>query len=192
MAQAATAAVPVRQYRFTADEFEQMGRAGILHEDQRLELIDGFILEMSPIGSKHVVAMACLNEILVLQWAGRLTVSVQSPIRLGPRNEPLPALAVLRHRPRHYANALPTPPDVLLVIEISDTSIEYDRDTKIPLYAKAGIPEAWLVDLQAETITVYREPAPEGYRQAQQYGRGEKVKSASVPGLEVEVNAVLS
>jgi hypothetical protein len=191
MAQAATAAVPVRQYRFTADEFEQMGRAGIFHEDQRLELVDGIVLEMSPIGTDHAACVDRLNRILSRCVGDRAIVRVQGPVRLGLHSESMPDLAILNQRDDFYARAHPQPDDILLIIEVADTTVEYDRDTKMPLYATAGIPEAWLVDLEDETITAYREPTTGGFRQQEQYHRGHRIKSVSVPGLEVDVAAVL-
>ena len=178
----------VQRYRFNVDEFARMGEAGVFTEDDRVELIDGEVLEMSPIGSPHAGTVNRLNELLVTRLAGRANVIVQNPIRLDRHTEPQPDLVVARRRKDFYTDRHPEPADVLLVIEVADSSLRYDRTEKAPRYARAGIPETWLVDIQADTVTVYADPGPEGYARQQVRRRGDRIAAASVPvpGLAVD------
>ncbi|GBD09860.1 hypothetical protein HRbin22_02122 [Candidatus Thermoflexus japonica] len=121
----------------------------------------------------------------------RAIVSAQDPIRLGPHSEPQPDVALLRPRPDFYASAHPGPEDVLLIVEVAETSADYDRTVKIPLYARHGIPEAWLVDLAEERVEIYRQPGPEGYREIHIARRGDMVSPALVPGLAVAIEEIL-
>ena len=178
----------VQRYRFNVDEFARMGEAGVFTEDDRVELIDGEVLEMSPIGPPHAGTVNRLNELLVTRLAGRANVIVQNPIRLDRHTEPQPDLVVARRRKDFYTDRHPEPADVLLVIEVADSSLRYDRTEKAPRYARAGIPETWLVDIQAGTVTVYADPGPEGYARQQVRRRGDRIAAASVPvpGLAVD------
>ncbi len=180
--------VGVRRRRFTVEDYHRMGEAGILTEDDRVELIGGAIVEMSPIRDPHVRAINHLTEFLVVRLAGGdVTVSIQNPIRLSGDTEPQPDLAVLRGRGRGVADAA----DVLLVIEVADTSRRYDRNVKLPLYAAAGIPEAWLVDLVARTIERHTEPHNGRYRQTTIARRGESLASTVLPAIILPVDAVV-
>ena len=178
----------VQRYRFNVEEFARMGEAGVFTEDDRVELIDGEVLEMSPIGSPHAGTVNRLTELLVTRLAGRANVIVQNPLRLDRHTEPQPDLVVARRRKDFYADRHPEPADVLLVIEVADSSLRYDRTEKAPRYGRAGIPETWLVDVQAGTVTVYADPGPEGYARQQVRRRGERIAAASipVPGLTVD------
>jgi Uma2 family endonuclease len=179
----------VRKHLFTVEEFHRMGEAGLFGEERRVELMDGEVLEMSPPGGRHIWAVNRINGALVNVLGGRYEVSVQNPLVLGERFEPQPDLVLLR---RDLSTvALPTSSDALLVIEVSDTTLRYDRETKLPLYAAAGIPEAWIVDLQNDEVEGYSEPRPEGYRTAVRRGRGQQVASATFPGLAFDVAEVL-
>jgi Uma2 family endonuclease len=180
----------VARRQFTVTEYQRMAETGILHEDDRVELIDGEIFEMSPIGSRHV---ACVNRLLasVSQQVGQtVIVSVQNPIQLTDYAEPQPDLVLLRAQPDFYAEALPTPLDVLLLIEVADTSLEYDRDVKIPRYALANIPEVWLVDVENETVIVYTRPSTSGYQTVQQFEAGKVIRATMVPSVEVAVDEI--
>lgn len=150
--------------RFTRTEYRRMSEVGILGEDDRVELIRGEIVQMSPPGRRHRAFVDNLNQLLVLRLAGRAIVSVQSPVALADDTEPQPDLAVLRRRPVPYKERDAHAADVLLLIELADTSLAYDRSTKLRLYAEAGIPEYWVVDCAAETVETHRTPGPEGYR----------------------------
>ena len=176
---------------FTVDTYHRLGELGILDEDDRVELLDGQIVAMTPIGGAHAACVFRLNNLLARRSPSDTGVSMQNPVVLAERWEPLPDIALLR-RPGDLGGAwLPGPQDVLLVIEVADTSLERDRDVKIPRYAAAGIPEAWLVDLAGDAVTVYREPGPDGYGEIVTVSRGETLRPLSLPGLAVGVDEIL-
>ena len=141
-----------------------MAEVGILRDDDRLELIKGEIVEMSPIGRRHKAFVGNLNQLLAVRLAGRAVVWMQNPIVLADDTEPQPDVAVLRRRALPYKDRDASAEDVLLLIEVAETSLAYDRSTKLLLYADAGIPEYWVVDGTGEAIDIYRPPGPEGYR----------------------------
>lgn len=150
---------------FTRAEYYRMAEVGILKPTDRVELIRGEIVQLSPIGPRHSAFVNNLTQLLVLRLAGRAIVSVQNPVIVDDYSEPQPDLALLRRRARPYKEAHGSPEDVLLLIEVAETSIRYDRATKLRLYAEAGVPEYWIVDCAAETVEVYRSPGPDGYRE---------------------------
>ena len=160
-----------------------MVQAGILGEDDRVELLEGEIVEMAPIGSGHAACVDRLTHLLVRQFAEKAIIRVQNPVHLGERSEPQPDLALLRSRPDFYAKAHPGPEDILLLVEVAETSVELDRDVKLPLYARAGVPEVWLVDLPGERIEVYRKPTPQGYQEVRQVRRGDRVAPQAFPDI---------
>lgn len=167
-----------------------MGEAGILRDDERVELIEGEIVEMNPIGVRHIQCVNELNWLLGQQIRdGGLRVSVQNPIRLNGGLEPQPDLAVIRAG--DYAGSLPGPEDTLLVIEVSDTTLAYGRNVKLPLYARANIRESWIVDLPNEAIERHNDPAEDGYRRMERAGRGRSLASGALPNLTLQTNAVL-
>ncbi len=166
-----------------------MGEAGILHEDDRVELIGGEIVQMAAIGTRHFTCVNALTRLLVRAVGDEAIVSVQNPVRLDEHNEPQPDLAVIRAR--SYRESLPTPEDVLLLIEVSDTTLAYDRNVKLPLYARSGIPEVWIVDLTDETIERHTEPSGNDYRHTEKVRRGETFESAALPGLTLRADIVL-
>jgi Uma2 family endonuclease len=153
----------VRPRRFTSDEVQAMLEAGILHEDDPLELIDGQLVVMSPINDPHVACINRLNTLfsrrLVTQDIGDVVVSVQNPVRIDEHNEPEPDVTLST-----ALDGAPHPEDVLLLVEVADTTLAYDRDVKRPLYARAGIPEVWILDLEARHMEVHREPDGDVYR----------------------------
>ncbi|HEY7067276.1 MAG TPA: Uma2 family endonuclease [Chloroflexota bacterium] len=160
-----TATATLATYRFTVDEYYRMAEAGILTPVQRVELIEGEIVAMAPIWNRHAACVDRLTHDFVLGLGDQAIVRVQGPLRLHDYSEPEPDLIILRPRSDFYASGHPGPGDTLLVIEVADTTERYDRQVKVPLYARAGIPEVWLVDLTAGTVTIYREPSPTGYAQ---------------------------
>ncbi|PYO25587.1 MAG: Uma2 family endonuclease [Gemmatimonadetes bacterium] len=176
---------------FTVDSYHRLAELGILDEDDRVELLDGQIVEMTPIGGAHAACVIRLNDLLARRSRSDTAVSVQNPVVLAERWEPQPDIAVLR-RPGGLGGAwLPGPQDVLLVIEVADTSLERDRDVKIPRYAAAGIPEAWLVDLAGDAISVCRGPGPDGYAEIATVTRAETLRPLLLPGLAVGVDEIL-
>jgi Uma2 family endonuclease len=177
------------RWRFTVHDYHRMGEAGILHEDDRVELIEGELVEMTAIGTRHFSCVNRLTRMLVMSVGDEAIVSVQNPVRLNEYTEPQPDLTVIRLR--DYRESLPGPEDVLLLIEVSDTTLAYDRGMKLPLYARAGIREVWIVDLPGETIERYTDPSEEGYRRADRLRHGQTLESISLPGLTPSVDEVL-
>lgn len=176
---------------FTVQEYHQMAQAGILGEDDRVELIEGEIVQMAAIGSRHAACVNRLNQLFSARITGRAIVSIQNPVHLNEISEPQPDLALLRPRPDFYAAAHPEPQDVLLVVEVADTSAGIDRAAKIPLYARTGIPEAWLVDLQEGQVEVHRQPTLQGYQRVQHLGRDASLALEAFPDLTLAVNDIL-
>ena len=182
--------VEIHRHLFTVDDFAHMGEAGILAEDDRVELIDGEIREMTPIGPSHAGIVDRLAEMLINRLTGKANVRIQHPIRLGSYTEPQPDLVVARRRKSFYADRHPEPGDVLVVVEVADSSLRYDRAEKVPRYGRAGIPETWLVDVEAGTVTVYTDPGPAGYARQQVQRRGERMVASSVPDLALAVDDI--
>jgi len=184
-------AVQLLRRRFNVEEYYLMAKAGILNEDDRVELIDGEIVEMPPIGIPHASNVDRLAHLFFLHVGQRAIVRVQNPVQLSEHSEPQPDLALLRPRDDFYASAHPGPADVLLLIEIADTSIDYDREVKAPLYARADITEYWLVDLARQRIEVYRDPAAGEYRQLRLVRRDERLAPEALPFLELSSSDIL-
>jgi Uma2 family endonuclease len=168
-----------------------MAEAGILREDDRVELIDGEIVEMAPIGDRHATAVDRTNDLFVPLFRDVALTRVQNPIRLGEHHEPQPDFALVRRRPGLYASGHPAPEDIFLIVEVADTSVDYDRQVKVPLYARGGVPETWLVDLPQAILWVYREPTPDGYRSIRMLRRGDRVAPAAFPDRELAVDSIL-
>jgi Uma2 family endonuclease len=156
--------VAATRRRFSRAEYQRMGEVGILGEDDRVELIRGEIVEMSPIGRRHRAFVGNLNQLLAGRLSGRAVIWMQNPIALTDDTEPQPDIAVLRHRSVPYKDREADAEDVFLLIEVADSSLAYDRTTKMRLYAEAGIPEYWVVDCTAESIEVHRTATAERYR----------------------------
>ena len=184
-------AVTIARKRFTIDDYRRMAEAGILTEDDRVELIDGEIVEMSPIGKHHAGVVNRLTALLHRVVGASLVIAVQNPIYLRDDLELQPDIAVLKFRDDYYAEQLPTPADTLLIIEVADTSLAYDRDLKVPRYASGGVPEVWLVNLPEGVIEVCREPAAAAYRDIRQVRRGEMLSLPGVPHVHISVDDIL-
>jgi len=183
--------VELRKKLFTADEFERLAEVGILSEGDRVELIRGEIVWMTPIGSLHTGTVNRLNMLLAPLLVGRAVVAVQNPVRLDPYSEPQPDIAVLRYRPDAYGDAHPAPEDVLVLIEVADSSLRYDRKVKLPLYAEMGVAEVWIVDLAAREVEVHRDPEGNAYRSVRRVGPGERLPVGALADVEVAVAALL-
>jgi len=166
-------------------EYYQMGVGGVFGEDDRVELIDGEVMEMTPIGARHAACVNRLTRLLVVALADQAVVSVQNPVRVSHWSVPQPDIAVLRLRPDFYAEKLCEPADVLLLIEVAETSGAYDRSVKVPLYLAAGVPQVWVVDLPGEVVDVF--DVAGRFRR----GTGETITPVGLPDLAVEVAAIL-
>lgn len=175
-------------WKLSTGEYHQMIAAGILQEDARIELIEGELIDMAPIGPLH----ASLSSQIILELGyltqGRAIAWSQNPICLGPRSEPQPDLTLLRPRPDRYRTGLPRAEDVLLVIEIADASLRYDRDIKGSLYALAGLPEYWIVNLPDRNIEIHRDPGkPSGrYRTVTEVSEG-TLSPLTLPDLAIDI-----
>lgn len=180
--------IQVARRFFTVDEYHRMGEVGILSENDRIELIEGEILQMSPIGSRHAACVKRLTKIFTTRLGDQAIVSVQDPVVLGDFSEPEPDIAILKPRDDFYDQALPNATDVLLVIEVADTTIEYDREIKLPAYARAGIPETWICDLRTEVVNAHRDPVNGIYRQVRTHRRGDSTTPHLFPDLALDIN----
>ena len=183
--------MPLAHRRFTVDEYHRMGEAGVLREDDHVELIDGQIVEMTPIGPAHAGCVKDLVRLLHRSAGDAVLLGVQDPVVLGTYVAPEPDVAVLRPRPGGYRDRHPEPADILLIIEVADTSLEYDRSVKIPRYASAGIPEVWLVNLPDRHVAVYRHPKPDGYTQVTIVTRGATLTPLALPNARLSVDEIL-
>ena len=181
----------VVRHRFSVEDYHRMARAGILGEDDRVELIDGEIVDMAPIGPRHAASVDRLVRAFSRRLEDRAIVRVQSPVRLGERSEPQPDVALLRPRDDYYASGHPAAADVLLVVEVAESSAEYDRQVKVPLYGRHGVAEVWLVDLERGQVEVYRRPGGEGYGEVRTLGRGEGLSPLAFPDLTLAVDDIL-
>lgn len=177
--------------RFTVDDYHRMAEAGILGEDDRVELIDGEIVQTSPIGAQHAGTTKKLIRPLTRTLGDTAMVSAQDPVRLADDTEPQPDISVLRPRADFYTASLPVPAEVLLLVEVADTSLLADRQVKIPRYARAGIPEVWLVDLANRRIERHTGPATEGYTDVAIIGEGESLPSSVLPAVVIRATDLL-
>jgi Uma2 family endonuclease len=184
-------AVAPARHLFTVEEWDRLGRLGFFGEDDRVELIDGEIVDMTPIGDGHAACVARLTRLFSAQVAEDAVVWVQNPIRVSDRSEPQPDLALLRFRTDFYASGKPGPADVQLVVEVAETSLEYDRDRKGRLYSPAGLPEYWLVDLTANEVLVLTDPGSDGYRTSAVSPPGDTLRSRLLEQVEVRVSGML-
>ena len=176
---------------FTVDEYYRMGHAGIFDEDSRVELIEGEIIEMSPVGTRHVACVNRATALFATRLAGKAIVSIQNPVVLSRITEPQPDIVLVRHRDDYYATKRLSPEDTLLVIEVSDTTLRYDRNRKMPLYAKSGVPEVWIEDLQGDLILVYRDPGPKTYSTYLVFRRGDSISLLAFPEIVFKVDDLL-
>lgn len=176
---------------FTVDEYHRMGEAGILGPEERLELIDGEIIQMSPIGHRHWVAVNRANMLFIEAFRRNAVVSPQNPVRLSDWTEPRPDLAVFKPRSDLYAAKKPTPADVLLIVEVADTTLRLDRNIKVPRYAAAGIPEVWIEDLNHDCLLVYRDPKKESYKTTFTLIPGDSVSPIAFPEIHFTIQDLL-
>jgi Uma2 family endonuclease len=172
---------------FTVDEYHRMAEAGILGADERVELIEGEIVQMAPIGPRHAGCVINATRMFITRLGDHAVVSPQNPVIIRPRSEPQPDLLLLRPRAVSYSRELPASHDVLLAVEVADTTVRFDRVVKSRLYARAGIAEFWLCLTMDGAVEVYREPGPDGYASVTLHGSGETVSSLAFPAVSFAV-----
>lgn len=185
-------AIPPRRYRFAVDEFVKMYESGVLGENTRIELLEGELFIMSPQSAVHIAVVAKMSEILWEQLAKQARVFGQSSLELNNRSLLEPDVVVAKHRDDNYLNARPQPRDVLLLIEVAHTSLEYDRSVKLPIYAAANIPEVWIVDTNTKSIEQYSDPHENRYRKLETIATDKRIASLKVPKIEFTVNELFS
>ena len=185
-----TSSFPVRR-KFTVDEYYRMAEAGILHSDERVELIDGEIILMAPIGSRHGSGVARVTTQFVNRSAGAVQVWPQNSVHLGDDLELQPDIAILNPRDDTYAESNPRPGDILIIIEVSDTTLAYDRDVKSRIYAQANVPENWIMNLPEDCIESFTQPGPDGYAQHAIYRRGDTISPSTLPDVAFAVADLL-
>jgi Uma2 family endonuclease len=181
-----------RKHRITVDEYYRMAEVGLLAPDARVELIEGEIIDMAPIGTDHGSVVSELARLFILAAGDRARVHIQSAVRLDRASEPQPDLAVLVPRMDKYRHVHPVPADILLLIEVSDSTLRYDRDMKVPLYARHGIPEAWIVDLQNNVLRWYREPQGGVYLEQGEIREPGTLSPGALPDISVDLTGVLT
>ncbi|ESA33788.1 hypothetical protein N836_20085 [Leptolyngbya sp. Heron Island J] len=184
--------VQILRKKFTVGQYHQMIESGILTDRDRVELIQGDIIEMSSVGKRHAACVDRLNELFVLKLATKSLIRVQSPIRLSDNSEPQPDVSILKRRDDFYEGGHPTPTEIWALIEVFDSTIDFDREVKIPIYAQDNISEVWLINLNDSLIECYRQPSSTGYQQLQIFNRGESLTFQSFPNIAVNVDHIFS
>lgn len=183
--------ISIERHLWNVDEYDRLVELGFFAEDDRVELIRGEIVTMSPVGDKHSGRVNALNELLHDKLGKTVTLAIQNPIRLNNQSEPLPDVSVLRRRADFYATQKPTPQDIYLLIEISDSTLEYDEQVKIPMYAESQIPEVWIVDLKFGLVSQFSEPFAGKYRQIKRARRGESLTCTTLANLTCTAAEIL-
>ncbi len=183
--------VQLLRRKFTVSEYQRMVDSGILTENDRVELIRGEIIEMSPIGRRHAACVNRLVRLFTQRLGDRAIVSPQNPVELDDTSQPQPDVALLQPRPDFYELRHPQASDIFLLVEVADTTVEADREIKIPLYAQDSISEAWLVNINQQCIEVYQQPTSTGYQNIQIFQRGQSLSIQAFPDVEITVDEVL-
>ena len=184
-------AVEIIKRRFTIADYERMGETGILSEDERVELIEGELLVMSPIGLPHLACVDRITRVLVLALEEQAIVRVQGSVVLDSYDAPHPDVALLRPKADFYLSGHAGPPDILLLIEVADSSLDYDREVKAPLYASKGVVEYWLVDVKGDAITCYTDPSGGRYQTVTRHHRGESIAPKLLPDCLIALDSIL-
>jgi Uma2 family endonuclease len=177
--------LPGEPYRFSRERYDAMIEAGILQEDDRVELIAGEIINKMPIGPNHAATVNRCTQVFSNSVGKHCIVSVQNPIALDAFSQPEPDVALLRPRADFYAGSHPQPEHVLLIVEVADSSLLQDRQRKIPLYAAAGVPEVWLLSLMDKSLSRYRNPSIGEYREVSRHFSGESLPLPELPGTQI-------
>lgn len=181
-----------QRHPITAEEYLRMGEAGIFAPEARLELIEGEIIDMAPIGTWHAGIVARLTRWFVERARGKAVVSPQNPVIASKRSVPQPDILLLRARPDDYMKAHPTPADVLLIVEVADSTLSFDLRTKVPLYARCGVPEVWVVDVNGRAVHVYRDAGEGGYRTSHAAGNEDRIACAALPEVWITVRELFA
>lgn len=176
---------------FTVDDYYRMAEVGILKPEDRVELLEGEIVEMSPIGNRHAGCVNRVTDLFTFLFRGKAIVTVQNPARLNQYNEPQPDFVLAKTRTDYYASRHPTGEDIYLMVEIADSSLRKDRNVKVPIYARLGIPEVWIADLQQDRILIFRDPAGNAYKTTLTLHRGESLSVLAFPEINFKVEDVL-
>jgi Uma2 family endonuclease len=174
-------------YRFSVEDYYRMGEVGILDPDDRVELIRGEVVWMTPIGPSHASSVSLLNRLLIESVGSRGYLSPQNPVVILPDSVPQPDLALAHARDHNYREVHPTPADLILLVEVADTSLKKDKLLKLPLYADSGVPEVWIVDVNRRVVEVYRDPVDDRYRDAREYGRDDAIALVELPDVTIPV-----
>jgi Uma2 family endonuclease len=184
--------VQIQRRLFTVQEYHLMAEAGVFQDCERVELIEGEIIQMAAIGRRHAARVDRLSELFYDRLRRRAIIRVQNPIYLDDRSEPQPDIALVRRRADFYEESLPNSGDILLLVEVADSTVDFDRDVKVPNYSRSGIQEVWLWDLEANCLEVYREPTANGYSLIQKFEGGEIISPLAFPDFEVSIDLILS
>jgi Uma2 family endonuclease len=183
---------PVPRHRLTRRDYHRLAEAGILGHTDRVELIEGQLVDRSPIGPRHAIVTENLNELLVMAFAGRARIRCQDPVVLDDGSEPQPDFALVRRPWRGYPHTHPEPDDIFLLIEVADTSLDFDRTVKLALYARAGIQEVWIVDLTTDGVLVHRGPSGGEYRSVIRVEAPGGLGVEALPGMTIPVAEVFA
>ena len=181
----------LERHLFTVNDYHVMIDAGILTEDHRVELVRGEIIAMAPIGDLHASCVDRLVDLLIEQLRRRALIRVQSPVRVDEYTEFQPDVMLLERHDDYYSSGPPRPEHVFLMMEVSNTSTQYDRNVKVPIYARAGIQEVWLIDIQAGLLEVFSQPSQEGYASIQTLGSGDSVSPSAFPDIALIVDDII-
>lgn len=182
---------PGLKHRISVDAYHRMGDAGVFPPEARVELIEGEIIDMAPIGSRHASVVNRLTRIIVPAVGEKAIVQVQGPVRLSELSEPEPDIALLKPRADYYRDALPGAADVLLLIEVADSTQRYDRRIKVPLYARHGVPEVWVIDLENALVHFHRRPGAGAYADISATERPAVTPIAALPGIAIDLTGIL-
>ncbi len=180
----------ITRRRITVEEYEVMYEAGVFKPDERLELINGEILKVAPMNAPHISYVIRLSRIFTERLTKRAIVSTQLPVVINEESEPEPDLSILRWRSDDYFSGKPSAQDVYAIIEVASTSLVYDRRVKLPLYARAGVPEVWIVKVQERELEVYRSPKGEAYSESRVLKPSDVVSLLAFPDVELALSEV--
>ncbi|NJK68220.1 MAG: Uma2 family endonuclease [Oscillatoriales cyanobacterium RU_3_3] len=183
--------VQMQRRLFTVKEYHLMAESGVFRDNERVELIAGEIIQMAAIGRRHAARVDRLAEFFYDRLRRLAIIRVQNPICLDDLSEPQPDIALVQRRPDFYEESLPNSGDILLLVEVSDSTVDFDRTVKVPNYAQSGIQEVWLWDLEANCLEVYRNPTANGYSSMQKLERGASISSLAFPEFEVSIDRIL-